>query len=227
MRDINDRFAAAARSMHVERDVQNTLDRAVALAVDLIDGCDEAGVSLVHRSKRIDTQAASSEAVRRGDAVQYELGEGPCLDAIWDAETVSSHDLAVEPRWPRWSKAVMAELGVRSMLSFRLFADKDTLGALNLYSRRVDGFSDEDLNEGQSLAAHVAVALAAAQEIGHLNVAVAARTVIGQAEGILMERFDLTADQAFAVLRRVSQDSNTKLHAVATELVRTGKTPGS
>jgi AmiR/NasT family two-component response regulator len=122
---------------------------------------------------------------------------------------------------------VVEELGVRSMLCFQLFTDGDSLGALNLYSHRVEGLADDDIAEGLALASHVSVALAAAQEIETLNSAVASRTVIGQAEGILMERFELPPEQAFAVLRRVSQDTNTRLSTVASELVRNRKTPGT
>ena len=221
------RLSAVARSLRSEEDVEHTLDKAVALAVELIDGCDEAGVSLVYAKRRIATPAATSENVRRGDALQYELEEGPCLDAIWDEETVSSPDLANEERWPTWGPRVVEELGIRSMLCFQLFTDGSSLGALNLYSHEVDGFKDADAGEGLALASHVSVALAAAQEIETLHSAVEARTAIGQAEGILMERFDLLPHQAFAVLRRVSQETNTRLHAVAVELVKSRRTPGT
>lgn len=96
---------------------------------------------------------------------------------------------------------------------------------MNLYSRRTDAFDSEDIDNGWALAAHVAVALAEAQNVTHLEFAITARTVIGRAEGILMERFDLSATQAFAVLRRVSQHGNVKLNRVAEDLVRTRKTP--
>lgn len=223
--ELVQQLSSVARALRAESDVEHTLAKAVALAVDLLTGCDEAGVSLVHRRKRIDTPAATSDAVRCGDELQYELGEGPCLDAIWERETVSSQDLAADDRWPAWGPRVVEELGVRSMLCFQLFTDGDSLGALNLYSRTVDGFTDDDRVEGLALASHVSVALAAAQEIEGLGNSVASRTVIGQAEGILMERFDLSPVHAFAVLRRVSQARNIKLNHVAEELVRTRETP--
>jgi GAF domain-containing protein len=225
--DLSEQFSAVARELRSGDNVEHTLEKAVALAVELIDGCDEAGVSLVHRKKRIDTPAATSDAVRRGDALQYELGEGPCLDAIWEQETVSSPDLVNDARWPAWGPRVVEELGTRSMLCFQLFIADGSLGALNLYSRKVNGFDDEDGLEGLALASHVSVALAAAQEIESLHGAVEARTAIGRAEGILMERFALQPSEAFAVLRRVSQDTNTRLHEVASELVTSRQTPGT
>jgi GAF domain-containing protein len=140
-------------------------------------------------------------------------------------ETVHSPNLAEDPRWPHWGPRVTQEVGVGSILSYRLFTTKDTLGALNLYSHKTNAFDSDDILNGQALAAHVAVALSASQHVEHLELAIATRTVIGQAEGILMERFDIPADKAFAVLRRVSQRRNVKLNRVAEELVRTRETP--
>ncbi|HEX2177678.1 MAG TPA: GAF and ANTAR domain-containing protein [Nocardioidaceae bacterium] len=225
-RDLIARFAEAARVLRAEEDVQHTLHKAVTLALDMIPGCDHAGVSLVHRNQGIDTSAATSEDVGRADALQYELGEGPCLRAIWEDHTVASRDVAEDERWPTWGTRV-AQVGMCSVLAFQLFNHRDTLGALNLYSARVDGFTDEDREEGSGLAAHVAVALSASREVENLYVAVSRRTTIGRAEGILMERFDIGAEEAFAVLRRVSQDTNTKLYEVADQLVSSRKTPGT
>jgi transcriptional regulator with GAF, ATPase, and Fis domain len=224
--DLSERIAAAARTLSSERDVQHTLAASVGLATELIDGCDEAGVSVVYGRRTIETTAATSDLVATGDKLQYEFQEGPCLDAIWDQETVHSPDLASEVRWPVWGPRVVEELGVRSMLCFRLFTAKDTLGALNLYSRRAGAFTEDDAVEGLALAAHVAVALVSATEIEGLNAAAVNRTVIGQAQGILMERYDIDSERAFSLLRRVSQDSNQRLRWIAAELVRTRKVPG-
>jgi transcriptional regulator with GAF, ATPase, and Fis domain len=224
---LNQQLADAARSLQAETSTQRTLERCVALATELIDGCDYAGVSIVHRKAPIQTPAGTDPLVMRGDELQYALQEGPCLDAIWNAETVHSPDLASEQRWPRWAPQVVAELGVASMLSFQLYTSADTLGALNLYSQTIDAFDEDDFNAGMLLAAQGAVALAESQHVVQLQNAALSRTIIGQAEGILMERFQLTADQAFAVLRRVSQANNTKLHAVAGELVVTREIPAA
>ena len=134
-----ERFAAAVRAMQEEAGPRPSLERAVAVATHLIDGCDHAAVSLVHRSKRIDTPAFTSEVGLRGDLLQYEL-QGACLDAIWHHETVHSPDLMLESRWPVWAPRVVRELGVRSMLCFQLFTDKDSLGALNLYAESPNTF---------------------------------------------------------------------------------------
>lgn len=218
-------LADAARSMQGETGTQETLDKAVVIATEIIDGCDLAGISIVHPNG-IDTPAGSDESLRRIDELQYELKEGPCLDALRTHETVHSTDLAGDERWPGWGPRVARDIGVVSNVSYRLFTTRDTLGAMNLYSRKPEAFDTDDIYNGQALAAHVAVALAGAQNAEHLETAVTNRTVIGQAEGILMERFDISADHAFAVLRRVSQQRNVKLSQVAEQLVRTRETPG-
>lgn len=223
---VSSTFAEIARVLLAEPDVQHTLQRTVGLAVQTIDGCDFAGVSLVRSRTVIETPAYTDDLVRRGDELQYQLSEGPCLDAIWQQATVRSDDLATESRWPRWGPAVSKGLGFASTLSFQLFVAADTLGALNLYSRQPRAFDDDAVAVGLVFASHAAIALSGAQTHEGLLTAVATRTEIGRAEGILMERYRLSAQQAFEVLRRASQETNVRLRDVAAELTRTGRTPG-
>jgi GAF domain-containing protein len=225
--NLAEQLAHAARELG-SQDVEHTLVKSVHLAVDLFDGCDACGVTMVRRGAGLETPVSTGDMVVRGDALQYELGEGPCMDAVWTQEVVISHDLAEEERWPSWAPRVVAELGARSMMCIQLFTDTHTVGAMNMYARKPHAFDGvDDRAEAQALAAHIAVALAAAQEIEHLNTALVSRTLIGQAEGILMERFGIDGDRAFEVLRRVSSRTNTKLHQVASELVDTRKVPVS
>ena len=225
-RDLHKQLESAARSMQDEADVQDTLDRAAALAPEIVDGCDYAGVTIITRDGEIQTPTASDELHRQTEDLQHALREGPCFDALWTTDTVVSPDLATDDRWPRWAPRAVEELGTASMVCYQLFVTEQSLGSLNLYSRRRNAFDDDAVEAGTHLAAHVAVALAASQESEQLHSALATRTTIGQAEGILMERFDVSADRAFAILRRVSQDSNVKVRDVATRLVQTRKTPG-
>ncbi len=125
--------------------------------------------------------------------------------------------------WPEFARQA-SELGVGSMMCFQLFVQGDRLGGLNLYAGRPGTFDDSQ-DIGQMLAAHAAVAVAGAEHEANLRTAVNNRDVIGQAKGILMERHELTADQAFAVLARVSQELNRKLVDVARELTETGAVP--
>ena len=196
----------------------------VALAVELIDGCDHAGISRVE-GRRIVAGATSDDAAARADALQYELGDGPCLETIHDRTTTLSQDLAHDVRWPTWVTRVGSELGLGSSLSLLLFTHARSYGALNLFADHPHAFDADDIAVAESLAAHLAVAMASGQEIVHRGNAMAGRTVIGQAEGILMERLDLDAGQAFDYLRRISQDGNRKLVAVAAEIVATRELP--
>ena len=214
-----DQLADAARSMQGWSSTQLTLEKVVLVATEIIQGCDLVGISIVH-SDGIDTPVGSDETLNRIDGLQFVLKEGPCFDALHMHEIVHSGDLANDKRWPRWGPMVAKEAGVASIVSYRLYTTRDTLGAMNLYAVDAD-----DINNGQALAAHVGVALAASQHAENLETAISHRTTIGRAEGILMERFGIAPAQAFAVLRRVSQRRNVKLNWVAEELVRTRETP--
>jgi ANTAR domain/GAF domain len=225
-RDFDERLAAIARKLVNEPDVEHTLQRIVELAAADLDGEVYASVSLVGRRQQVDTAAASDERAARADQLQYELGEGPCLDAIWAQDTVQIDDMTTEHRYPAWARRVTEEIGIRSSLSLQLFTNADGLGALNLYAPQPRGFDAETRGAGLAFAAQAAVVLRSAQNEQHLRAAMATRTLIGQAQGILMERYKMTAEQAFAVLSRVSQQTNVKLRDVAQRLIDTGETPG-
>ena len=211
--------------MEGETDPSSTMERALSVVRELVPNAQEAGFSMLHRAGSVETAAATSDVVVRIDKLQYEHREGPCLDAIWDSEIVQSTDVASDDRWPNWGPRVADETGVRSMLCFRLFTHGDRLGALNLHSRQSDAFDDADVEHGLAMAAHSAIAVSAAMQIEHLKIGMDTRTVIGQAEGILMERFAIDADRAFAVLTRISSHSNRKLREVAADIAETRQLP--
>jgi transcriptional regulator with GAF, ATPase, and Fis domain len=221
-------FAEVARALLAQKDVQQTLQKIVDMAVDTIEGCDYAAVSLLVRGKEVITGAATDDVARRVDDIQYATGEGPCLDAIRHHEVFESGDLAAEGRWPNFSTRAQEETGITSMLCFRLFVEGDTLGALNLYSKATDHFDHESRTAGLVFAAHAALALAAAIHDEQMEEALQSRDVIGQAKGVLMAREGVTADQAFDMLRRASQRLNVKLREVAGSVVdRSAATPAS
>ena len=216
-----------ARSLqHQHGDVEATLQTITAAAVDAVPGAEECTVTYVTGRRSVEPRASTGDLAREVDEVQDRLHEGPCLDAVWDEATVRIDDMREERRWPRYA-AEAARLGVLSSVSFQLFVHGDNLGALNLYARQPHAFGEESEDVGPVLAAHAAVALAGAQHEEHLHKAVRSRDLIGQAKGILMERYKLTAEQAFQVLARASQQSNRKLVEVADELTRTGAVPDS
>jgi transcriptional regulator with GAF, ATPase, and Fis domain len=211
-------FAEVARALVAQGGVQHTLQKIVDLAVETIDGCDHAGVSVL-RGKEVATPAATDDVPRAVDAIQYETGEGPCLDAIREHEVFESGDLAHEKRWPKFAGRARRETGVTSVLSFRLFVAGDTLGALNLYSKAEHAFNDASRIAGAVFATHAAVALSSAMHEEQMEEALESRDLIGQAKGMLMAREGVTADEAFEMLRRASQRLNVKLRRVAGAVV--------
>ena len=222
--DYNRLLADAARELAQEPSIQTTMEHVVAQCVDSVRACDQAAISVADGGD-IRTLAATDASLVVMDQLQLTLGEGPTMDVL---RSLSHHEPVVCPRladgarWPRWSRRVVEESGHAALLSFCLFASEISSGTLVLYSRSPEGFDQEDLLEGQVLAGHASVALAAELKERQLSQALETRTVIGQATGILMERFGVTADQAFAVMRRVSQNHNVKLHVLAEHLVNTG-----
>ena len=225
--EYGDQFAGIARSLRSQSDELQTLQKAMDVAVDVIEGCDYAGITLVRHRNTIETPAATDDIARRCDQLQYELNEGPCLDILRGDDIISCADMLSEQRWGQWAPRVATELGVRSLLCFELFTTTQSLGALSLYSRRPNAFDPLDHATGLAFAAHIAVAVASRRDIDGQNRAMVNRIVIGQAEGILMERYGLSPEQAFMFLKRVSQDGNSKLAQVAIELVRSRLTPGA
>jgi GAF domain-containing protein len=215
------RLAEAARGMHKQLSPQQVLDRVVSLAVAMVPGADEATITMVRARRHVYSAAATGDLAGWFDILQNETGEGPCLDAMWRQQTVRVDDLAADPRWPVLGPRAGAR-GVGSMLCLQLFVHEDTLGALDLLAHEKSAFTDESEHIGLLLASHAAIAVADAQKLEHAAIALANRDIIGQAKGILMERFKLTAEQAFDVLAKVSQDTNRKVYAVAEDLTRTG-----
>jgi GAF domain-containing protein len=223
--DLAVRLSEVARALQRQGTAQDTLDEMVRAAVHTIPGARHAGVMAVVGKREIRTVSSTDELPDLVDRVQYETGQGPCLAALYLNRTVSLPDLAADGRWPHFT-ARARTLDVGSMLSFQLFVEGDDLGALNLYAPEPHAFDEESLHVGILFAGHAAVALADAQQRDRLVQAAHTRDLIGQAKGILMERYRIDADRAFSVLVRVSQQTNRKLRDLAEELVTTGQLPG-
>lgn len=224
--EMHETLADAVRALQAAADVQQTLKRAIDLATTLIGDCEFAGVSRVHPDGTIESSASNNPLVERSDELQSALGEGPSLLAMRDEDIVYCPDVEADLRWPTWGPQAAGTLGIRSMLCYPLFTSGNSLGVLSLFSRQPGAFDSGERTAGEVFSAHVAATIADAKDQEHLHTAINSRTTIGQAEGILMERYDLSANQAFQVLKRVSQARQTKLHDIADELVRTRRTPG-
>jgi GAF domain-containing protein len=217
--------ARVAQDLYGGGDALATMATGSALAVELVPGCDAATIT-VRRETALSTAIATTDKSRQVDELQYELNQGPCRDATLVGETVTSPAVGEDHRWPTWGPRA-AELGIGAVMSVPLAAPSGLIqGALNLYAGRPAAHDEYARVVALSIAAQIGVAAAAATEISQRTAGMAGRTVIGQAQGLLMERYGLSADQAFDLLVRTSQNSNTKVRQIAAEVVATRELPG-
>jgi GAF domain-containing protein len=187
----------------------------VCVAVDASDS----GIMLTKGHRKYESTKGTSAEVEKAHALQMECDEGPCLEAIRGGDAVYvTGDAPNDTRWPRWAAGV-AQLGFRSVVSVRLETRERKYGSLNAYSSHRDAFTSSDVEVMEYLGAHASAAIAASQDVEHLNVALESRSQIGQAQGILMLAYDLEPDGAFQYLRRLSQHSNTRLAEVAKQVI--------
>ncbi|NNG41031.1 GAF and ANTAR domain-containing protein [Flexivirga sp. ID2601S] len=217
-------FARVAAQLAAADGPEATAKEVVEQARSLL-AADHAGITLIGSRGRLRTVGTDDPVALTADELQYRLHEGPCADSSWTGETFASSAVADDERWPAWGRAV-ARLGVGSALAGELTdTDGHRLGSLNLYWRAQRPFTRDDHSYVQIFATHAAIALHSSMRHAQLNTALDARKVIGQAQGILMERHALRAEQAFEVLRRYSQNHNIKLREVAEFLVSTRELP--
>jgi GAF domain-containing protein len=214
-----------------DRSLLRLLQRVADLAVDQLDDCDMAGVTMVQGERPTTAVFTETEAPEM-DRAQYDTGRGPCVDAFRTGEVLRIDDTLADDRWPEFAAAAAGH-GVRSTLSLPLHSDDAVPGALNLYSRHVGAFADNDQIVGV-LVAHAATSLAnatafsAAQELSEqLQEALDSRAVIEQAKGILMAEHGFDADTAFDTLRLRSQHANRKLRDVAAVVVNDAISPAA
>ena len=215
-------FADLASKVQSSDDVDTSLGRITSTAVQAISGCEAASVSLITKDRPL-TLAATDPIADIGDQIQYDEGEGPCLDAALLETWVSTPDLSVDPRWPRSAARMSRELGVASMFSGRMTVDGEctkTLGGLNLYATSPHAFTAQDQMLAILLSSLGAVILDAAKKQRDLRAAIASRQVIGEAIGILRAQSDLTSDQAFEMLSKASQRTNVKLRDLAEQIAQ-------
>jgi GAF domain-containing protein len=218
-----DVFARLANELHEQESFDETVERLVESAPALV-GSDFASVLLARRGRHLEAGAATDPIAEKLDQLQIEYAEGPALEAVLDTSTLLVPDLRADGRWPRWSPSA-AQLGIASVLVVRLWTSHATWGTLNLYAAQPRHFDANSVGLAEILARHASIAVASARNEESLTQAIDARKLIGQAQGILMERYDLDDRRAFDVLRRYSQDRNIKLNEVARLLVSTRRLP--
>jgi GAF domain-containing protein len=216
------RMAEVARELRAESNDMETVLRAISkAAVDIIPGTEYASVTVVTGNATVETPVVIGDLAGQSDALQQKLGEGPCIRSAVGEETVWIDDMKSEHRWPQFAAAA-DELGIASMACFCLYVDGDNFGALNLHSSSVATFDDDARSIGQLFAAHAAVAFSTVREKEQLRTALNSRDLIGQAKGMIMERYRLDSTAAFRLLAKLSQDSNVKLVDVAERVVEAG-----
>jgi transcriptional regulator with GAF, ATPase, and Fis domain len=218
--EVFDRIAALARELHDSSQPESALvEQVVQAAVREVPGAQYAGITLAHtNSGKVETRASTHDFAVILDAIQQHHLEGPCLSAAWERDIVEVADMRSEHRWPKFVADAMRVTPIRSMLCFRLFTSRKTLGALNMYSRTEHAFDEECEQVGYVLATHAALAWDSVRREVDFRSALSSRDVIGQAKGIIMERFHVNAVVAFNMLTRLSQESNTPVAVLAQKL---------
>jgi GAF domain-containing protein len=202
-----------------DADSDTVLDELVEHAAIEIPGAQYAGVTVTRSAKHIDTPAATHKWPILLDEIQQRHREGPCLTAAWEEKTIHVADLETDERFPLYRRDALERTPIRAVMAFQLFIADETMGALNVYAEQPHAFDQTSRTIGLVFAAHSSVAWNAARRDEQFKRALASRDTIGQAKGMIMERYGVPAVQAFEVLRKLSQDSNVPLVKVATDLV--------
>ncbi|MFF5156026.1 ANTAR domain-containing protein [Streptomyces sp. NPDC000348] len=219
--ELADALTAAAQRLHETSTPDSTLDTAVRLAVDLVPGADHAGISVIERDNRRSTLAWTDDVVRAAEeGGAAGAGHQPYWHRLWAAPVAG-----VEDSENGEGDDTLSRLGLRSVLSLRLRADRRRLTVLTAYARKPRAFDETALRVGRLFTAHVGIALDSATVREQLTEAMRTRDLIGQATGILMERLDIDAAGAFDSLVRASQRENVKLRDLARRIVDPHSTP--
>jgi GAF domain-containing protein len=223
--DTADRFAQLAVELHGAAGVEETVEAVVEFALQALN-CSYAGLALYTRGSRPQIAAVTDQVVAEVYNLQIDTMTGPLAESLRGQTTVLIRDTLTDERWPEWAEKV-AGLGVRSVLDVPLAVgtSRQPVGVLGLYSPEPDAFDADDEAIAHILARHASVAVTSARQDATMAQALDARKLVGMAMGILMERFAIDGDRAFAILKRYSQDTNTKLRDVAQHLVDTRNLP--
>lgn len=211
--DVHRMLAEMALELEQERSPEQMLDKVCQYARVVLDA-DDAGIMLTKSRRDVETPVATNPKVDEAHQLQAKFDEGACLDAIEGKATYLSGDLEIDERWPAWGPAAV-QVGYHSVVGVRLASRDRGYGSLNVYASRRDAFDQEQAEICEMLAAHASAAFAAADREKGLATALETRTIIGQAQGILMQKFDIEADAAFEFLKRISQHENRRLFDVA------------
>lgn len=209
---------------HASVDTGTALNQLTECAAQAVPGAQYAGITGTPRHRDIETTSATGPYPVILDKIQRQHREGPCLSAAWEHHSIQVDDLAADHRWPHYRMEALKRTPIRSILAFRLFGDNRTAGALNFHAEQADVFDDESVEVGLSLATHTTLAWTMLRREEQFRSALISRDLIGQAKGMLMERFNIDTVAAFALLKRLSQESNTPVAQIASRVVTAGGT---
>ena len=202
----------------------NALTHVSAEALSVAGSPVHVGITL-RRHKRVGTVASSSALAQELDEVQYSYGEGPCLSACSEQRTISVPDISLDRRWPDYFQAI-ATVGIRSMLAVPFTLDSEDTAAINLYSMRPHAFDDEAITQAEAYSQQASALLNLAVTVAqlrdneeNLRLALASRTTINLAVGIIMGQNKCSQERAFEILKSASSSRNIKLRHVAEAVI--------
>lgn len=198
-------------------DVDAVLAELTAGAVRAMPPARHAGITLA-KPGDVHTASATGRIPVLLDEIQQRHNEGPCLSAAWQQQMIRIDDMVLETRWPAYSRDAVEQTAVRSVICFELFTQTPRMGVLSFYAEQPNAFDEEAVEVGLIYAAHTALVWSLVRREGQFRSALASRDIIGQAKGVIMERFKIDALQAFELLRRLSQTGNMPLAVVAEKL---------
>ena len=204
-------------------DLDATLQSITRAAVEVLPQVQYSSITIRHRDGTLSSYALTDDVLGDLDEQQFKLQEGPCYQGVEEVPFAMCNDLASDERYPSYGP-IAAKMGIRSQAGVRLFENKRSIGSLNLYSRQVGALADVH-TLSQLFSNQAAVALAYSIEVQTLREAIQTRTRIGQAIGIVMERYKIPEQQAFAFLTRLSQNRNVKLRHIADEIIQANNQP--
>lgn len=195
------------------------LHELIGNGVHHVTGSQYGGITLAEKNRSVSSVVATHRYPMVLDMIQNSCGEGPCLAAAWEHHLMHIPDLNAEQRWLCYRRLALEQTPIRSILSYELFVDGTSMAALNFYADHPQAFSEESVEVGAVFATHIALAWSMMRRQDQFRSALASRDIIGQAKGVIMERFDLDAVEAFELLTRLSQQSNTRLVDIAVTLI--------
>jgi GAF domain-containing protein len=200
-------------------DFPKVLDALTQAAARCVAGADHAGITASSRENEVSSPSVTDDCAKVLDEIQARHLQGPCLEAAWTRKAVEIEDLATDPRWPKYQADALAKTPIRSVLSLPLFADELSMGALNFYAERAGAFSESSRRVAATLATVGALAWSNAVRGQQFAAALGSRDIIGQAKGILMERYELDEQAAFNMLVKLSQSANIAVRDIARRLI--------